>query len=50
MYENEEVSEKDAKLFAKVNIELKKEIGAIFKQTSAKKCTGIDVLYYSLIL
>jgi hypothetical protein len=36
MYEYEEVKENDGKLFAK-------EINALFSQTSAKNCTGIDV-------
>ena len=41
LYENEEVKLNEAKLFAK-------EIGAIFKTTSAKSSTGIDELFLQI--
>lgn len=41
MYENEEVDENEGRAFAK-------EIGAIFRNTSAKNATGIDELFKSI--
>ena len=41
MYELEEVEESEGRAFAK-------EIGAIFKYTSAKNATGIDELFKSI--
>jgi hypothetical protein len=40
LYEEEKVQEESVRKFAK-------EIGAIYKRTSAKNCSGIDVFYYN---
>jgi putative ribosome biogenesis GTPase RsgA len=42
LYDQEQVDEQKAKAFAK-------EIGAIFKSTSAKNASGIDVIAYLII-
>jgi hypothetical protein len=42
MYENEEVEESVVKAFAV-------EVGAIFKNTSAKSSVGIEVVYFFII-
>ena len=41
MYENEEVEEKIGRLYSK-------EINAIFKYTSAKNASGIDVVFLKI--
>jgi hypothetical protein len=43
MFELEETDEQKAKLLAKVFMYLNKDIGAVFKYTSAKNASGIDV-------
>jgi predicted GTPase len=48
MYDLEEVEEEKVKECAKVYLYFIKEIGAIFKYTSAKNASGIDDLFESI--